>query len=131
MSTQGRSAVRSLRQANVASASSDPCIRLDMRLFPLARITYSLVRRVSFMSEPSSVVVSPSSSSGCKTRLRPILIIGTHAADPIHGNAYDHSLLSGLPIRVFVDSQKAFGKLVDVLVSAGLNDSPFAVEDRI
>ena len=33
-------------------------MRLDMRLLPLARMMYSLVRRVSFMSVPSGVVVS-------------------------------------------------------------------------
>ena len=30
------------RQARVARASSEPCIRLDMRGFPLARMMYSL-----------------------------------------------------------------------------------------
>src|SRR5262249_31219326 len=68
-STQGRSAVRTSRQPNVASASSEPCMRLDMRLWPLARIMYSLLRRVSLRSEPSGVVVSPSNSSVCKIGL--------------------------------------------------------------
>ena len=34
---QGCSTVRARRQESVASASSDPCIRLDMRLLPLSQ----------------------------------------------------------------------------------------------
>src|SRR5213594_4268543 len=63
--------------------------------------------------------------------LRPALIIRAHAADPIHANTYDQSLLIGLPKRILVGSEKAFGKLVDVLVGTGVSDSRFAVEDRV
>ena len=61
---EGCSSVRARRQPNVASASSEPCIRLDIRLLPLARMMYSWSRRTSFMSVPSGVSVSPSNSKG-------------------------------------------------------------------
>ncbi|PYQ90771.1 MAG: hypothetical protein DMG02_08355 [Acidobacteria bacterium] len=37
----GASSVRARAQANIASASSEPCKRLDIRLSPLALMTYS------------------------------------------------------------------------------------------
>ena len=60
--TDGCSIVRALRQASVARASSEPCMRLDMRLFPPARMMYSRSRRVSFRSVPSGVRDSRSNS---------------------------------------------------------------------
>ena len=39
-------------------------MRLDIRLFPSAWMTYSPPRRVSAMSRPSGVRASPSSSQG-------------------------------------------------------------------
>lgn len=60
MSTHGSSSVRAGRQANVASASSEPYMALDMRLLPFASITYSLPRRFRFKTVPSGVTVSPS-----------------------------------------------------------------------
>ena len=62
--TEGCSSVRARRQANVARASSEPCMRLDIRLLPLASMMYSVSRRTSFMSVPSGVSVSPSNSRG-------------------------------------------------------------------
>ena len=63
-STHGRSRARIRRHVKVANASSDPCMRLDMRLRPAARMTYSLSRRVSVISVPSGVRVWPNSSQG-------------------------------------------------------------------
>ena len=64
MSTLGSSTARRCGHASVASASSDPCMRLDIRLLPLARITYSLSRLVSAIAVPSGVCVSPNTSQG-------------------------------------------------------------------
>ncbi len=64
MSTLGCCSVRARRQANVASASSEPCMRLDIRLLPLARMMYSSLRRISFRTVPSRESASPSNSKG-------------------------------------------------------------------
>ena len=60
----GSFSVRTRLHASVASASSEPCMRLDMRVLPLARMTYSPLRRISVMSSPSGVRVRPSNSQG-------------------------------------------------------------------
>jgi hypothetical protein len=39
---RGVSSVRARAQPNAASASSEPCIRLDINVWPPARITYSV-----------------------------------------------------------------------------------------
>ena len=61
-STRGRSADCTRRQATVASASSEPCVRLDIRVSPFTRMTYLSSRTVKRMSLPSGVSVCPSSS---------------------------------------------------------------------
>ena len=63
MSTRGCSSVRARWQAKAASASSEPCMRLDMRLLPLARMMYSSPRRMSFSRVPSGERAWP---SNCK-----------------------------------------------------------------
>ncbi len=40
-------------------------MRLDMSGLPLAKITYSLSRRMSVISSPAGVEVRPRSSQGC------------------------------------------------------------------
>jgi hypothetical protein len=63
--------------------------------------------------------------------LRPVSIPRTHAADPIHLNTHDQSLLSGPTIRIFVQTKKTFCQLVNVHVGTRAGDSPSAVEDRV
>ena len=63
-STRGRSTVASRPQARVASASSDPCARLDIKVCPFTRITYSPSRSVRRMALPAGVSVCPSSFHG-------------------------------------------------------------------
>jgi len=52
---------------NVANASSDPCMRLDMRMTPSTRMMYSSPRRTSFMAVPSGERASASNSKGFTT----------------------------------------------------------------
>jgi hypothetical protein len=58
-STRGRSAVRKWRHPTIASASSEPCMRLDINVLPFNSTTYSSSRFVSRMSFPSGVHVLP------------------------------------------------------------------------
>ena len=66
-STCGCSIVRACWQTLVANASSEPCMRLDIRVRPFTRMTYSLPRLVNRMALPSGVHVSPSSSQAIMT----------------------------------------------------------------
>ena len=52
------------RQPSTASASSEPCIRLDIRLWPLAIMTCSVAWQVSVSSVPSGVRARPMTSQG-------------------------------------------------------------------
>ncbi len=65
--TTGARSVRARSHANAASASSEPCMRLDIRIWPPAKMTNSVSRRCSFMSVPSGIRASPSSSQGFMT----------------------------------------------------------------
>src|SRR5712671_4194853 len=56
--------VRKGWQARVAIASSEPCMRLDIRTAPSTRMMYSLSRRTSFRVVPSGERVWSSSSKG-------------------------------------------------------------------
>ena len=56
--------VRKSWQAKVAIASSEPCMRLDIRTAPSTRMMYSLSRRTSFNAVPSGESVWSSSSKG-------------------------------------------------------------------
>src|SRR5712671_2948077 len=56
--------VRKRWQAKVAIASSEPCMRLDIRTAPSTRMMYSLSRRTSFNVVPSGETVWSSSSKG-------------------------------------------------------------------
>src|SRR5262249_54806013 len=72
-----------------------------------------------------------SESASLSSSLRPVLIAGSHAANPIDLNTHDQPLLSGPPIRILVCSKKTFGKLVNMRLGTRVGDSPSAVKDRV
>ena len=70
-STRGWANVPTCRQAIVASASSDPWVRLVIKVLPFTRMTCSSSRTLRRMSLPSGVHVCPSSLHGFMAAMSP------------------------------------------------------------